>query len=45
LIDVHWLEQTSADLPAEDDWLSAGEAVRLSGMRFAKRRGDWKLGR
>jgi 4'-phosphopantetheinyl transferase len=44
-MDVHWLEQTSADLPAEDDWLSAGEGVRLSGMRFAKRRGDWRLGR
>jgi 4'-phosphopantetheinyl transferase len=45
LIDVSWLEQTEADLPAADDWLSAGEAVRLSGMRFAKRRGDWRLGR
>jgi len=45
LIDVSWLEQTEADVPAVDDWLSAGEAVRLSGMRFAKRRGDWKLGR
>jgi len=44
-VDVHWLEQTSADLPAADDWLSAGEAVRLSGMRFAKRRADWRLGR
>jgi 4'-phosphopantetheinyl transferase len=45
LIDVSWLEQTVADVPAEDDWLSAGEAVRLSGMRFPKRRADWKLGR
>jgi 4'-phosphopantetheinyl transferase len=44
-MDVHWLEQTSADLPAKDDWLSAGEAVRLSGMRFPKRRADWRLGR
>jgi len=44
-MDVHWLEQTSANLPAADDWLSAGEAMRLSAMRFAKRRGDWRLGR
>ena len=28
-MDVHWLEQTCADLPAGDDWLSAGEAVAL----------------
>ena len=45
MIDVSWLEQSVADLPAADDWLSAGEAVRLSGMRFPKRRADWKLGR
>lgn len=45
MIEVSWLEQTGADVPAADDWLSAGEADRLSGMRFAKRRGDWRLGR
>jgi 4'-phosphopantetheinyl transferase len=45
LIDVSWFELTSADLAAEDDWLSASEAIRLSGMRFAKRRTDWRLGR
>jgi 4'-phosphopantetheinyl transferase len=39
------LEQTEADLPAENDWLSANEAVCLNGMRFAKRRADWRLGR
>jgi 4'-phosphopantetheinyl transferase len=44
-MDVHWLEQTSADLPAGDDWLSPGEAERLAGMRFPKRRADWRLGR
>ncbi len=32
-------------MPANDDWLSAGEAVRLEGMRFPKRRTDWRLGR
>ena len=36
MIDVCWLEQTAADVPAADDWLSAGEAERLSGMRFAE---------
>ena len=45
MIEVSWLEQTVADVPAEDDWLSAGEAVRLSGMRFPKRRADWRVGR
>jgi 4'-phosphopantetheinyl transferase len=45
MIDVHWLEQTETDLPPDDDWLSASEAVRLNGMRFVKRRADWRLGR
>ena len=42
---VYWLEQTEADVPPENDWLSANEAVCLSGLRFAKRRADWRLGR
>jgi len=44
-MEVHWLEQTEADVPAENAWLSAGEIARLNGMRFAKRRNDWRLGR
>lgn len=44
-MDVFWLEQTEADVPSEHDWLSASEAVRLNGMRFAKRHADWRLGR
>jgi len=44
-METHWLEQTEADLPLHDDWLSADEAVLLSRMRFAKRRADWRLGR
>jgi 4'-phosphopantetheinyl transferase len=32
-------------VPAENDWLSTSEVVRLNGMRFAKRRADWRLGR
>jgi 4'-phosphopantetheinyl transferase len=45
MMDVSWLEQTAADLPEGNDWLSANEAVRLDGMRFPKRRADWRLGR
>jgi 4'-phosphopantetheinyl transferase len=44
-MDVYWLEQTASDVPAEDDWLSASEVVRLNGFRFTKRRADWRLGR
>jgi 4'-phosphopantetheinyl transferase len=42
---VYWLEQSAADVPAENDWLSTNEAGRLSAMRFVKRRADWRLGR
>jgi 4'-phosphopantetheinyl transferase len=42
---VYWLEQTEASVPAENDWLSARESAVLNGMRFAKRRADWRLGR
>lgn len=44
-MDVYWLQQSEADLPATDDWLCESEAVRLSSFRFAKRRADWRLGR
>jgi 4'-phosphopantetheinyl transferase len=42
---VYWLEQNEADLPAADDWLCPSEMLRLAGMRFTKRRADWRLGR
>ena len=44
-MDVYWLEQAEAEVPAGDEWLGEHEAARLSGMRFAKRRADWRLGR
>jgi 4'-phosphopantetheinyl transferase len=45
MADVYWLEQTDADVPAEDDWLSSKELLRLGGMRVPKRRVEWRLGR
>jgi 4'-phosphopantetheinyl transferase len=44
-MNVFWLEQSEADLPQHDDWLSAGETVCLDSMHFPKRRREWKLGR
>jgi 4'-phosphopantetheinyl transferase len=44
-MEVHWQEQIEADVPADDNWLGASEATVLGGLRFAKRRADWRLGR
>ena len=44
-MDISWLEQTEADVPTGNQWLSPSESTCLSGMRFAKRRTDWRLGR
>ncbi|MGA7560176.1 MAG: 4'-phosphopantetheinyl transferase superfamily protein [Terriglobales bacterium] len=44
-MNVYWLEQTEADVPSENDWLSEKEALFLDTLRFAKRRADWRLGR
>ena len=40
-----WLEQREADVPAGDQWLSAAESAHLKGLRFSKKRRDWRLGR
>jgi 4'-phosphopantetheinyl transferase len=45
MMNVFWLQQTQADVPADNDWLCGGEKLRLNGMRFPKRRADWRLGR
>lgn len=42
---VFWLEQDVAEVPEQDNWLSATELVRLSGFHVPKRRQDWRLGR
>lgn len=44
-MEIYWLEQTEADVPAGNQWLGKGELSRLAGLRFAKRRADWRLGR
>jgi 4'-phosphopantetheinyl transferase len=44
-MNIYWLEQTEAEMPLENNWLSASEIVRLNGLRFPKRRADWRLGR
>lgn len=42
---LYWLAQSLSDVPESDDWLSQGERGILSGLRFPKRRSDWRLGR
>ena len=44
-MDVSWLEQRFADVPAHDDWLSFAERERLAMLKIPKRRADWRLGR
>jgi 4'-phosphopantetheinyl transferase len=44
-MNVYWLEQCVADVPVENDWLSARDVASLNAMRFEKRRSDWRLGR
>lgn len=44
-MELSWLEQTETDVPAGNQWLSARERICLDGMRFPKRRADWRLGR
>ena len=44
-MDVYWFEQIATDVPDDNNWLSAAEVARLSSLRFAKRRADWRLGR
>lgn len=44
-MNVYWLEQTQAEPPLSDAWLSAAESHFVSRLRFAKRYADWRLGR
>ncbi len=42
---VHYATQDWRQVPAQLDWLTAGERARADGFRFEKRRRDWLLGR
>jgi len=42
---LYWLAQNLSDIPQTDSWLSEAERSVLAGLRFPKRRDDWKLGR
>jgi len=44
-LDIYWLEQSEADVPAGNQWLGNGEMSCLASLRFGKRRADWRLGR
>jgi 4'-phosphopantetheinyl transferase len=45
VLTVYWLELAQNEVPAGDEWLGPNEAVHLGGLRFPKRRADWRLGR
>ncbi len=40
-----YLSLTLADVPEEDEWLSAAEQLQQDKFRFTKRRSEWRLGR
>ena len=40
-----WHTSSLTDVPAGDAWLSTRERAVLAGLRIAKRRDDWRLGR
>jgi 4'-phosphopantetheinyl transferase len=42
---VHWLQQSEANVPLEDEWLSPREKARIAAMHVPKRRAEWRLGR
>ncbi len=45
MMKIYWLEQSTTDVPPDDEWLSPSERLVLAGMKFPKRRADWRLGR
>lgn len=42
---IFWFERSVVDVPDANDWLSEKERSYLGGMRFPKRRDEWRLGR
>jgi len=44
-VELFWLTLSADDVPTDDAWLSPAERDVLGGLRFDKRRRDWRLGR
>jgi 4'-phosphopantetheinyl transferase len=42
---LYWFAQNLADVPESNEWLCDAEQSILAGLRFPKRRNDWRLGR
>lgn len=42
---IFWFERSVVDVPEANDWLSEKERSYLGGLRFPKRRDEWRLGR
>ena len=42
---IRWMLLRASALPEGDDWLGANERKVLAGLKFPKRRSDWRLGR
>jgi len=42
---IYWLEQSAADVLADDSWLRPMEREVQERFRFCKRRDEWRLGR
>ena len=42
---VRYVDVRAADVPDGDDWLGPDERAVLAGLRFSRRRADWRLGR
>ena len=42
---IRWLTRSLAEVPPGDAWLTAAEREVLAGLKVAKRRRDWRLGR
>ncbi len=42
---LRWLLRSASALPEGDDWLGTEERKALAGLRFPKRRSEWRLGR
>ena len=45
MTEVRWHHARAGEVPADDDWLTAGERAVVAGLAVAKRRADWRLGR